>query len=47
VLLDSSQMTGRDSVAMRSRAGAKAIEMPSARCRARRLGASSLNTSEK
>jgi hypothetical protein len=47
VLLDSSQMTGRDSVAMRSRVGAKAIETPSGRCSASRLGASSLKTSEK
>jgi hypothetical protein len=44
---DSSQMTGRDARATRSRLGAMTSEKLSARCRAIRFGASSLMTRER
>ena len=47
VLLDSSQMTGRNSTAIRSSSGANSIATRSGRCSASRLGASSLKTREK
>ena len=43
---DSSQMTGRASLAIRSTVGATASEIDSARCSASRLGASSPTTSD-
>ncbi len=42
--LDSTQITGRDSEASRSRKGATSSERPSARCLASRFGASSPST---
>ena len=44
---DSSQITGRDILASRSRDGAAKSENASARCSARRFGASSLTTRDR